>query len=161
VAWRFVLQPQPAANHGIGSTRRYSLCMNPYTVAQYQAYRQTEAQTASPTELVVMLYRGAVRFAKAGIDGVNRKDIQAANNGFVRAQQIVTELNTTLDMERGGAIASQLRAIYSFVNRLLMQANIQKAAEPAEQAIKLLDELLAAWVEVNRAEVMKSLAVAA
>ena len=131
--------------------------MNPYTAAQYQAYRQTEAQTASPTELVVMLYRGAVRFAKAGIDGVNRSDIQAANNGFLRAQQIVTELNATLNMEQGGKIATQLRAIYTFVNQLLIQANIQKAVEPAEHAVELLEELLSAWVEVNRSEVLKSL----
>src|SRR5579864_197154 len=132
--------------------------MNPYTVAQYQAYRQTEAQTASPTELVVMLYRGAVRFAKAGIDGVNRKDIQAAHTGFVRAQQIVTELNTTLNMEHGGDIAKQLRAIYTFVNQLLIQANIQKTVEPAEHSVELLEGLLSAWVELNRAEVVKSLA---
>lgn len=135
--------------------------MNPYTAAQYQAYRQTEVQTASPTELVVMLYRGAVRFAKAGIDGVRRQDIQSAHAGFVRAQQIISELNTTLDMERGGHIATQLRAIYIFVSQLLMQANLQKVAQPAEQAVNLLEELLSAWMEVSRTEVVRSLSLAA
>ena len=126
--------------------------MTPSAVAQYGAYRQTQIQSASPVELVVMLYRGAIRFTKAGVDGVNRKDIQAAHTGFVRAQEIVAELSNTLDFERGGEIAERLSAIYSFVTRLLIQANVRKDAEPADQAGRLLESLLSAWVQVNELE---------
>jgi flagellar protein FliS len=132
--------------------------MNPYTAAQFQSYREMQLQTASPTELVVMLYRGAVRFARAGVEGVKRNDIAAANTGFVRAQQIVSELSATLDFERGGALAAQLRAIYTFVNQLLIEANVQKQVKPAQQAISLLEELQSAWEQVNHAEIVKTLA---
>jgi flagellar secretion chaperone FliS len=124
--------------------------MNAYAAPQL-AYQRTQIQSASPTELVVMLYRGAIRFAKAGIDGVKRNDVEAAHTGFVRAQDIVNELSGTLNFEGGGEIATQLRAIYDFVIGLLMQANISKSIEPAEQAVGLLQELLSGWEQVGRA----------
>lgn len=126
--------------------------MTPSAAAQYGAYRQTQIQSASPVELVVMLYRGAIRFTKAGIDGVNRKDIQAAHTGFVRAQDIVDELSSTLDFERGSDIAVRLSTIYAFVKRLLIQANVRKETEPAEQAVRLLESLLSAWLQLNELE---------
>ena len=126
--------------------------MNPYTAGQFEAYRQTQVQTASPVELVVMLYRGALRFTKAGIDGVNRRDVEAAHKGFVRAQDILVELSTTLNFERGGEIATRLQAIYTFLNDLLMQANMKKAVEPAEHAVQLLQELLSAWEHLNQSQ---------
>jgi flagellar secretion chaperone FliS len=130
--------------------------MNAYNPGRYDAYRQTQVQTASPTELVVMLYRGAIRFTKAGIDGVNRGDIQAAHAGFVRAQQIVTELSATLNLERGGELARQLRTIYTFVSDLLMKANIRKAVEPAMHVVRLLEELLSAWEQIRTPEAAKA-----
>ncbi len=125
--------------------------MTPNPAAQYGAYRQTQLQTASPTELVVMLYRGALRFTRAGIDGVNRRDIGAAHTGFVRAQEIITELSATLDVERGGKLAQQLRTIYTYVGELLIRANVTKSSEPAEHALQLLEELLSAWQQVQEA----------
>jgi len=135
--------------------------MNPYTIAQFEAYRQTQVQTASPTELVVMLYRGAVRFAKAGIDGIAQNDLEAAHRGFLRAQQVVTELSVTLDFDKGGALARQLRAIYTYVNTRLVEANVRKNVEPAREAIHLLEELLSAWEAVVHGEVVKTLATTA
>ncbi len=126
--------------------------MNAYAAPQYGAYQRTQVQSASPTELVVMLYRGALRFTRTGIEGVKRGDIEAANTGFVRAQDIVNELSITLDFERGGEIAQQLRAIYAFVNKLLLQANVYKKTEPAEQAMTLLQELLSAWEQLGKAQ---------
>ncbi|MBV9135216.1 MAG: flagellar export chaperone FliS [Chloroflexi bacterium] len=126
--------------------------MNPSAAAQYGAYRQTQIQSASPVELVVMLYRGAIRFTKVGIDGVNRRDVPVAHNGFVRAQDIVSELATTLDFERGGEVAEQLSAIYAFVMTLLLEANVRKSVTPAEHAVRLLESLLSSWERLSRAQ---------
>ena len=116
----------------------------------YNVYRQTQAQTAAPGELVVMLYRGAVRFVGAGIEGIQAGDIQRAHNNLVRAQAIITELDATLDAERGGDTATQLSAIYGYLNQRLVEANLQKDTRPAEEVVGHLRELLPAWEEAAR-----------
>jgi flagellar protein FliS len=111
----------------------------------YQVYRQTQTQTAAPGELVLMLYRGALRFLSTAIDAIENKDIVAAHNGLMKAQAIVNELNDTLDLERGGEVASNLRRIYEYMNRRLLEANIRKDVQPAREIQKLLREMLPAW----------------
>ena len=126
----------------------------------YQAYRQTQAQTAAPGELVVMLYRGAIRFAGAGAEAIEAKDLQAAHNALIRAQAIVSELSETLDMDRGGDLAANLLAIYQYLNRRLVEANLRKDATIAREVDQLLRELLPAWEQAARATA-PSLAAAA
>jgi flagellar secretion chaperone FliS len=111
----------------------------------YQMYRQTQAQTAAPGELVVMLYRGALRFISSAIEAIDSKDLTGAHNGLVRAQAIITELHETLDLERGGDIARNLAGIYDFMNGRLIEANMRKDAAPAREVAALLRELLPAW----------------
>jgi flagellar secretion chaperone FliS len=116
----------------------------------YQAYRQTQAQTAAPGELVVMLYRGAVRFVSSAIEAIESQDIQTAHTNLVRTQAIITELSETLDTERGGDIASNLRAIYEYLNRRLIEANLRKDASIAREVQGLLRDLLPAWEQAAR-----------
>lgn len=116
----------------------------------YQVYRQTQAQTAAPGELVVMLYRGAVRFAAAGAEGIEQRDIQAAHNNLVRAQAVIAELAETLDLERGGEIARNLLSVYEYLNRRLVEANLHKQAAPAREVEAHLRELLSAWEQAIR-----------
>jgi flagellar protein FliS len=116
----------------------------------YQAYRQTQAQTAEPGELIVMLYRGAVRFVAAGIEAIESHDIPGAHNNLVRAQAIIEELAETLDTKRGGQLASNLLSIYAFLNRQLVQANLRKDPQPAREVERLLRELLPAWEQARR-----------
>jgi flagellar protein FliS len=111
----------------------------------YQMYRQTQTQTAGPGELLLMLYRGAVRFVGTGIDGIERRDIEAAHSGLVKAQAIVAELQGTLDLERGGDVAKNLWSLYDYMNRRLVEANLRKDVVPAREIQGLLRELLAAW----------------
>lgn len=153
-------EPILKVTHSSESTRTPSYCMNPNTASQYGVYQQISVQTSSPVELVVMLYRGAIRFTKAGIDAVERKDIAAAHQAFVRAQDVVSELSNTLDFERGGDISQRLRAIYTYVNQLLVQSNIKKTVEPAEHAISLLQDLLTAWEQINTTQISERGAVA-
>src|SRR5205823_2809866 len=118
------------------------LCSN---MNAYQVYRQTQAQTAAPGELVLMLYRGAVRFVTAAIDAIESKDIAGAHENLIRTQAIVTELNETLNLERGGEVARNLASIYDYLYRRLLEANMRKDAEPAREVQKLLRDLLPAW----------------
>jgi flagellar protein FliS len=116
----------------------------------YQVYRQTQAQTAAPGELVVMLYRGAVRFVSSAIGAIECRDIEGAHTNLVRAQAIVAELLETLDLERGGDIAKRLVGIYEYLNHRLVEANLRKDAEPAREVEQHLRNLLPAWEEAAR-----------
>ena len=116
----------------------------------YQMYRQTQAQTADGGELVVMLYRGAIRFVTNAIQAIESRDIQETHNNLIRAQAIIAELVETLDLERGGDIAHRLMAIYDYLNRRLIEANLRKDAAPAVEVANFLRELLPAWEEAAR-----------
>jgi flagellar protein FliS len=116
----------------------------------YQVYRQTQTQTAAPGELVVMLYRGAIRFVTGASEAIERKDIVGAHNDLVKAQAIIAELNATLDVERGGQVAANLARIYDYLYRRLIEANLRKDAQPAREVQGLLRELLPAWTTVVR-----------
>ena len=116
----------------------------------YQMYRQTQAQTADPGELVCMLYRGAVRFVSAAVEAIEKHDIEASHNSLLRAQAIISELTETLDVERGGQFAQRLLAVYEYLNHRLMEANLRKDAEPAREVERYLRDLLPAWEAAAR-----------
>jgi flagellar protein FliS len=116
----------------------------------YQTYRQTQTQTAAPGELIVMLYRGAIRFVGSAIQAIETKNIQEAHNGIVRAQAIITELLESLDLERGEEVGRNLWRIYEYMNQRLIEANMRKDADPAREVERLLRELLPAWEQAAR-----------
>jgi flagellar protein FliS len=121
----------------------------------YQAYRQTQTETAAPGELVVMLYRGAARFAGSAADAIEKRNVQASHNSLLRAQAVITELIETLDLQRGGELASNLMRIYEYMNHRLVDANLRKDAEPAREVEHLLRELLLAWEQAARETAVK------
>lgn len=116
----------------------------------FQTYRNTQTQTAAPGELVLMLYRGAARFVSSAIAAIEAKDVAAAHTGLIRAQEIISELRATLDVDRGGNISHDLARIYDYLLRRLLEANLRKDAEPAREVLTLLRELLPAWEEAVR-----------
>ena len=116
----------------------------------YNTYRQTQAQTAAPGELIVMLYRGAARFVSAAIEAIEANDVEASHNQLVRAQAIITELLESLNVEQGGEVGRNLFRLYEFMNQRLVDANLRKEAAPARDVERLLRELLPAWEEAVR-----------
>jgi flagellar protein FliS len=124
---------------------RYSPQMN-----AYQSYRQTQAETAAPGELVVMLYRGAARFAGSAVESIDAGNVPAAHNNLIRAQAIISELLETLDLERGGELARNLLQIYEYMNFRLVEANLRKDAAPAREVEALLRDMLPAWETAAR-----------
>jgi flagellar secretion chaperone FliS len=122
--------------------------MNAYNTSN--TYFETQAQTANPGELVVMLYKGAARFLASAIEGIEARDNQTASNKLLLAQAIITELIETLDMKQGGELAQNLGRIYEYMNFRLTDANMRKDAEPAREIERLLRELLPAWEQAAK-----------
>ena len=114
----------------------------------YQQYRATKVQTAGSVDLVVMLYQGAVKFIRLGIEAMERDDAKTAHTNLVRAQDIVVELLTSLNREAGGQIANQLAGVYDYCFRRLVLANVKKDPEPAHEVVGILRDLGMAWQQI-------------
>lgn len=110
------------------------------------AYQQTKVNTASPAELTLMLFNGAVRFTMQAIAAVEARRLDAAHHDLVRAQDIVTELQSSLNMSY--PIAQNLYQLYVYIGDRLVEANVRKDPEPAQVALQLLQELRDTWAEV-------------
>ena len=111
----------------------------------YNVYRQTQTQTAAPGELVLMLYRGALRFLSSANEAIGKNDVLTAHTSLLKAQAVITELRDTLDFERGGDFARNLESIYVYMHRRLVEANVRKDVRPVHEVFDLLRELLSAW----------------
>jgi flagellar secretion chaperone FliS len=113
--------------------------------AGYQAYHHNAVATAAPEQLVVMLFDGALRFSRRAVAAYEAGQRPQATQAIGRVTSIVNELNATLDLEAGGDIARNLRAIYGFVNRHLVEAVREADPNRVLQAAALLAELREAF----------------
>ena len=112
------------------------------------AYRQTTVMTASPAQLVVMLYDGAGRFLAQAAAAMRVQQPAAATARLRRAQDILLELLGTLDHERGGEIAVQLQTLYAFCLDELVTATTTQDADQVDAVAGLLAELRGSWAEL-------------
>ncbi len=118
------------------------------------AYKETSIRTASPGQLVLMLYAEAIRqcdLASGLMGTAGKKDpglIERINCAVIRAQDIVTELMASLDFEAAPEISNNLFSLYSFFNRELTEANIAKDVARVKAVRNMLEELRGAWIEV-------------
>lgn len=111
-------------------------------------YMETAVQTATPQQLLIMLIDGAIRFCKAGIEGIKKGQFEDANTQLVKAQNIISEFTITLDRDQ--PIATNLIQLYEYFNYRLVQANIHKKAEPAEEVVQHLMELKETWIQAAK-----------
>lgn len=114
----------------------------------YEKYRQSSVQTATPEQLVVMLYDGAIRFIRTAMQGMDVQDVEKTNLHFGKAQTIISELMSTLDQSY--EVSKNLFALYEYINFLLIEANIKKDKTKAEEALGYLLELRETWVEASK-----------
>lgn len=105
---------------------------------------------ASPVQLVVMLYDGALRFMEQGKAAMATGNRFRQNQQIQRAQQIVMELMSTLDMVRGGEISTNLLALYTYIIEQLLTGNIEDQVEPIERSIRIMSELRESWNELDK-----------
>ena len=117
-----------------------------------KSYKAQSVQTASPGKLVLMLFDGYLRFTTAAKNAFNEDDLtkknEGINNNLIRAQNIVTELQSSLDMSVPGELPGTLYRLYDYVLHQLQQANLQKKSETIDEADKVITELREAWAEM-------------
>jgi flagellar secretion chaperone FliS len=122
-----------------------------YTASQTAAYRQQSILTATPGQLVVMLYDGCLRFLNQAAYALREGKVGEAGARLSRAEAIIDELLDTLDLEKGGVVASRLQGIYVFCNRHLLEARATRDAEMIDKVAELLGELRDAWAQIAAA----------
>lgn len=112
----------------------------------YQQYQKTAVNAASPGELTLMLYNGAVKFINAAINGLDEKDYSRVNESLIKAQDIIKYLASTLDMSFD--ISGNLSSLYDFMYRHLVHANVKKDKKAMTEVLGLVEELRDTWKEV-------------
>ncbi|MBS4054454.1 MAG: flagellar export chaperone FliS [Thermaerobacter sp.] len=111
----------------------------------YQVYQQQSVMTASPGDLTLMLFNGCLKFMGRAELALGKKDLAGAHEALLRAQDIVAELMSSLDMQY--EVSSNLLALYEFIYRHLVQANIKKDPSLIAEAVALVAELRDTWAE--------------
>ncbi len=117
------------------------------SVHAYQVYRQTQVSTASQGELLMMLFDGAIRFARQSKDFMAMGELENASAKLIRTQDIINELILSLDLGVG-EIAQSLQQLYVYIHDLLVQANIKKDPAIVDSALGMLVELRDTWEQV-------------
>ncbi len=120
------------------------------TANLYNKYKNDSVNTASPLELIIMLYDGCIKNIKIAALHLEEKNIEQASASLIKAQDIVDELIRSLDMSY--PISEELMRLYDFVSYELVQINVTKDMSRAEPVINIMLELKSAWVEVKASE---------
>ena len=111
-------------------------------------YKGTKVNTASPAELTLMLYEGAIKFCNIATLGFEQRDYEKVSNNVIKVQNIITELRATLDFKY--PTAKDFDVIYEYINNLLVQANIKKDQEMLNQALDQIREMRDLWKEIMK-----------
>ncbi|GAA0318593.1 flagellar export chaperone FliS [Bacillus carboniphilus] len=112
----------------------------------YQKYQDNSVNTATAGELTLMLYNGCIKFIKLAKKGIEDKNIEVKNTNIQKAQKIVQELMVTLNPEV--AISQQLMPLYDYMNRRLMEANVQNDSSILDEVEGLATEFRDTWKQV-------------
>lgn len=108
-------------------------------------YKNQQIMTAAPEDLTLMLYNGAIRFVTESIQALERGELEKSHNANLRAQDIVKEFMSTLNMDYD--ISHNLFSLYEYMTYRLMQGNMKKDVAQLEEVKGLLVELRDTWVE--------------
>lgn len=117
---------------------------NPYT-----QYRQTQVNTASPAELIMMLYNAGIQSLKKAKLALADRNMESVHNELVKSQNIVLELQLSLN-EDAGPIAEQLNALYDYMHHRLVEANLHKNAEIMDEMIDMFEQFRSMWMQVMK-----------
>ena len=114
----------------------------------YAAYANNKIMTASPAELTLMLYEGAIKFANLAITAIEEKDIQKAHDNIMKVEHIIEEFQATLDHKY--PVSKDFDEVYSYLMIRLREANMKKDKEIMEEVLKHLRTMRDTWKEVMR-----------
>jgi flagellar secretion chaperone FliS len=113
------------------------------------SYQVNDISTSNQGQLILMLYDGALQVVNQAIQCMTRKEIAEQSRHILKAQDIINELSSALDMKLGGEVAKTLEQLYQFVLNQLIQANITSDTLYLESIIKVLTPLRDAWSRIN------------
>lgn len=108
-------------------------------------YLKTKVLTASPVELRMMLYEGAIRFCRQGRSALAAQDYQGSYDGLMRAQKIVLELSTSLRPEASPGLCQKLEALYTYIYKRLVEANVSHDVSVVDEVVELLEYERQTW----------------
>lgn len=114
----------------------------------YSQYKNSKVLTASPAELTLMLYDGAIKFCNIAISAIEQKDIEKAHINIVKTQRIIEHFRLTLDMKY--PVAQDFDRVYEYLARRLVQANVRKDKEILEEVLEHIRSMRDTWKEVMR-----------
>ena len=114
----------------------------------YAAYANNKIRTASPAELTLMLYEGAIKFCNIAIRAIEEKDVPKAHNNIVKVENIIMEFQITLNHKY--PVAKDFDAVYSYLKNRLVEANLKKDKEILEEVLEHLRTMRDTWKEVMR-----------
>lgn len=112
----------------------------------YAEYNRNKVLTASPAELTLLLYEGAIKFCNIAIIGLEQNDMEKTHNNIVKVENIIEEFQATLNHKY--SVAEDFDKIYKYIYNLLVEANIKKDKELLEQALNELRGMRDTWKEV-------------
>lgn len=114
----------------------------------YAAYANSKIMTASPAELTLMLYEGAIKFCNIAIRGIEENDIQKAHTNIVKVENIISEFQATLNHKY--PVAKDFDEVYKYLKERLLEANVKKEKEILEEVLDHLRGMRDTWKEVMR-----------
>ena len=112
----------------------------------YAEYNRNKVLTASPAELTLLLYEGAIKFCNIAIIGLEQNDMEKVHNNIIKVENIIEEFQATLNHKY--PVAEDFDKIYKYIYYLLVEANIKKDKELLEQALNELRGMRDTWKEV-------------
>ena len=110
------------------------------------SYLRDAVMTATPEQLQLMLYDGAIKFALQGKDALIAKDYEESYNKLSRAQAIVLEMQSGLRREVNAELCDRMAAVYNFLYRKLVDASVHRDADCIDDAVKILRYQRETWV---------------
>lgn len=114
----------------------------------YAAYASNKIMTASPAELTLMLYEGAIKFTNIAIEGTAEKNVQKVHDNIMKVEHIIEEFQSTLDHRY--PIAKDFDEVYNYLMMRLQEANMKKDKEILEEVLKHLRTMRDTWKEVMK-----------
>ena len=114
----------------------------------YAKYNNSKVLTASPAELTLMLYEGAIKFCNIAIIGIEQNDIQKAHTNIKKVERIIDEFRSTLD--RKYAVAEDFDRVYVYLLQRLLEANVKKDKAILEEVNMHLRSMRDTWKDVMR-----------
>jgi len=119
-------------------------------------YFENSVKTASPTKLVELLYKNSIERLEKAVKAIEKNNLIEANHEIIRVEEIILELNVSLNIEKGGEVAKNLRLLYNYIYEQLVQANLKKDIDILSEVKSLIKELYETWKEIVKKDIETS-----